>query len=76
MHTADRAHSFERLTSAFAGKVFEQMVALIQSRSLELLVNLMKADVLFVGTQLFRRKRQKYARFMDGALKTRSIKNM
>jgi len=28
----------------------------------------MKADVLFVGTQLFSRKRQKRARFMDGAL--------
>jgi len=26
----------ERFTSAFAGKVYEQMVALIQSRSLEL----------------------------------------
>jgi len=28
----------------------------------------MNADVLFVGTQLFRRKRQKHVRFMDGAL--------
>jgi len=27
----------------------------------------MKTDVLFVGTQLFRRKRQKHARFKDGA---------
>jgi len=34
----------------------------------------MKADVLFVGTQLFRRKCQKHACFKDGALKTRSIK--
>jgi len=30
----------------------------------------MKADILFVGTQLFRRKRQKQAGFMDGALKS------
>jgi len=30
------ACSIERFTSAFAGKVYEQMVALIQSRSLEL----------------------------------------
>jgi len=36
----------------------------------------MKADVLFVGMQLFSRKRQKHARFMDGALKTWSIKNI
>ena len=36
----------------------------------------MKADILFAGTQLFRRKRQKQARFMDGSLKTRSIKNI
>jgi len=36
----------------------------------------MKAGVLFVGTQLFRRKRQKHAHFMDGALKTRSVKNI
>jgi len=36
----------------------------------------MKADFLFVGTQLFRRKRQKHARFMENALKTRSIKNI
>jgi len=28
--------SIERFTSAFAGKVYEQMMALIQSRSLEL----------------------------------------
>jgi len=69
-------YSIERFTSAFAGKVYEQMVALILSRSLELLVNSMKADVLFVGTQLFRRKRQKHACFKDGALKTRSIKNI
>jgi len=32
--------------------------------------------VLFVGTQLFRRKRQKHVRFMDGALKTRSVKHI
>jgi len=50
------------------------MVALIQHRSLEYhyqnfytfdLVNSMKADVLFVRTQLFRKKRQEHARFMD-----------
>jgi len=28
----------------------------------------MKADVLFVEMQLFRRKQQKHGRFMDGAL--------
>jgi len=28
----------------------------------------METDVLFVGTQLFRRKCQKHERFMDGAL--------
>jgi len=33
----------------------------------------MKADVLFVGTQLFRRKRQKHARFMDGALNSVNV---
>jgi len=26
----------------------------------------MTADILFVGMQLFRRKRQKHVRFMDG----------
>ena len=39
----------------------------------------MKADFLFVGLNLntiFRRKRQKHERFMDDALKTRSIKNI
>jgi len=36
----------------------------------------MKAVVLFVRMQLFRRKRQKHARFMDGALNTWSIKNI
>jgi len=35
-------YSIERFTSAFAGKVYGQMVALIRSKSL-------KADVLFVG---------------------------
>jgi len=30
------SYSIERFTSAFAGKVYEQMVALIQIRSLEL----------------------------------------
>jgi len=30
-------------------------------------VNSTKADVLFAETQLFRRKRQKHARFIDGA---------
>jgi len=44
----------ERFTGAFARKVYEQMVALIQSRSLELYYqtlktcNPIKADVLFV----------------------------
>jgi len=46
----------ERFTSAFARKVYEQMMALIQSRSLELslskLVNSLKADFLFVGLNL------------------------
>jgi len=28
----------------------------------------MKAGILFIGTPLFRRKRQKHARFMDGVL--------
>jgi len=48
----------ERFTSAFARNVYEQMVALIQSRSLELycqslkLVNSMKANFLFVGLNL------------------------
>jgi len=36
----------------------------------------MKADVLLVRMQLFSGKRQKHARFMDGALKTWSIKNI
>jgi len=36
-HTADRAlTAFRGLLALFAGKVYEQMVALIQSRSLEL----------------------------------------
>jgi len=38
----------------------------------------MKADFLFVGlnpTHVFKRKRQKHARFMDDDLNTRSIKN-
>jgi len=34
----------------------------------------MKADFLFVGLNLYRRKRQKHARFMNDPLKTRSIK--
>jgi len=57
----------ERFTSAFARKIYDQMVALVQRRSLELhyqkllkLVNSMKADVLFVGTQFCTRKRQKH----------------
>jgi len=76
-------YSNERFTSAFGGKVYEQMVALIQVEAWNFtisyvlkLVSLMKADVLFVGMQLFSRKRQKHARFMDGALKTWSIKNI
>jgi len=39
----------------------------------------MKADVLFVGLNLntyVQEKRQKHARFMDDALKTRSMKNI
>ena len=46
----------ERFTGANARKVYEQMMALIQSRSLELslskLVNSLKADFLFVGLNL------------------------
>jgi len=51
----------ERCTSAFARMVYEQMVTLIQRRSLELhtslskllkLVNSMKADFLFVSLNL------------------------
>jgi len=33
----------------------------------------MKADFLFVGTQLFRRKHQKHERFMDGALNSSDV---
>jgi len=46
----------ERFTSAFARKVYEQMVALIQSLELYCqlinLVNSMKANFLFVGLNL------------------------
>jgi len=47
----------KRFTSAFAGKVYEQMVALIQSRSLKFTIktfeiNAMKTDFLFVGLNL------------------------
>jgi len=64
----------ERFTSAYARQVHEQVMALIQSRSLELhYQNLQNFSIQWKQTfifrikseHMFRRKRQKHASFMD-----------